>query len=107
MGRLGLEDVATREIPSPYDFDSCARIYLPRGLPAPESPGYTAAVVEIVRQLLEAAGAVGVNESSNLLVFSGFSGGFRSGFRDGGQWIERQQTRTASYGLNKTATIHG
>ena len=35
--------------------------------------------VEVARQLLEAAGAVGVNEPLNLLVFRGFNDGFGRG----------------------------
>jgi hypothetical protein len=36
-------------------------------------------IIEVSRQPFEPAGAVGVNESLNLLVFSGLNGGFGCG----------------------------
>jgi ATP-dependent DNA helicase DinG len=53
--RLGLPDLATRHIPSPFDFARIARLYLPDSLPEPSTPGYTARVVEAALPLLEAS----------------------------------------------------
>jgi ATP-dependent DNA helicase DinG len=54
--RLGLQAAATLRFESPFDYERQALLYLPRGLPQPSAPGYTAAVVATVRPLLEAAG---------------------------------------------------
>jgi ATP-dependent DNA helicase DinG len=55
-GRLGLEDATTARWESPFDFERQALLYLPRGLPDPNTPGYTRAVVEAALPLIRAAG---------------------------------------------------
>ncbi len=54
--RLGLERPATLRLDSPFDFRRNALLYHPRGLPEPTAPGYTAAVVEAARPVIEASG---------------------------------------------------
>jgi ATP-dependent DNA helicase DinG len=44
--QLGLQEVAAKVWPSPFDFRTQAMCYLPAGLPDPREPGYTAAVME-------------------------------------------------------------
>ena len=55
-GRLGLDQCATERWPSPFDFERQALLYLPRDLPEPNTPGYTAAVVAALVPLIRAAG---------------------------------------------------
>jgi ATP-dependent DNA helicase DinG len=55
-GRLGLEEAQTLQLDSPFDYEQNALIYLPTGLPDPNEPGYTRAVVEAARPLIESAG---------------------------------------------------
>jgi ATP-dependent DNA helicase DinG len=55
-GRLGLDTCTTASWPSPFDFEHQALLYLPRNLPEPNTPQYTAAVVEAVWPLIRAAG---------------------------------------------------
>jgi ATP-dependent DNA helicase DinG len=54
--RLGLQGAATLRFESPFDYERQALLYLPRGLPQPSDPGFTAAVVATAQPLLEAAG---------------------------------------------------
>jgi ATP-dependent DNA helicase DinG len=54
--RLGLPEAASLRLDSPFDFRSNARLYLPTGMPEPASGGYTSAVVEAARPLLQASG---------------------------------------------------
>jgi ATP-dependent DNA helicase DinG len=44
--RLGLRDIATRQVPSPFDFGRIARLYLPQGLPDPSQADFGNRVVE-------------------------------------------------------------
>ena len=54
---LGIEDVAARSWPSPFDFARQALLYTPKGLPPdPNDPGYTEAVVEAALPVLKASG---------------------------------------------------
>lgn len=55
-GRMGLEDATTERWESPFDFERQALLYLPRDLPDPNTPGYTAAVVSAALPLIRAAG---------------------------------------------------
>jgi len=55
-GALGLEEAATRRWDSPFDFAHQALFFVPRGLPAPNAPDYTAQVVETARPVLAASG---------------------------------------------------
>jgi len=56
LARLGLEGVATARWESPFDFKSQALLYLPPRMPDPNSPGYTAAVVDAILPVIRAAG---------------------------------------------------
>jgi ATP-dependent DNA helicase DinG len=53
--QLGLDDAVTRKWDSPFDYQRQALWFVPRGLPQPSDPGYTAAVVELVVPLVEAS----------------------------------------------------
>lgn len=54
--RLGLEDYATGQWQSPFDYANQGLLYLPPRLPEPNDPGYTRAVVEAALPILEASG---------------------------------------------------
>ena len=54
--RLGLDDPETVLEPSPFDWNTQALCYMPPGLPEPMSRGYTTALVDAVRPVLEASG---------------------------------------------------
>lgn len=58
LSQLGLSDagVETRLWPSPFDYARQALLYLPPGLPPPDSPAYTAQTVIAVRPVLQASG---------------------------------------------------
>jgi len=53
--QLGLDDPVTACLPSPFDYARQALIYLPKGLPDPNSPDYTDRVVAAARPVLDAA----------------------------------------------------
>ena len=53
--RLGLEEAETLQLPSPFDYPSQALWYVPRGLPQPNTPGYTRAVVDAALPVLVAS----------------------------------------------------
>jgi ATP-dependent DNA helicase DinG len=53
--RLGLDDAETLAIPSPFDFDSQALLYLPPQMPDPAAPAHTVAVIEVAVPLIEAS----------------------------------------------------
>ena len=53
--RLGLGDIPARQFDSPFNFQQQALMYLPKGLPDPNDPAYSAAVVRIAREVLEAS----------------------------------------------------
>jgi ATP-dependent DNA helicase DinG len=55
-GRLGLDEATTARWESPFDFERQALIYLPRGMPEPNTSVYTAAVVRTALPLIRAAG---------------------------------------------------
>ncbi len=54
--RVGLDDARTLRIASPFDYPNQARLYLPKGLPQPSDPAYTAAVIDAALPLVRAAG---------------------------------------------------
>lgn len=56
LSPLGLENVKTMLLPSPFDFQAQALLYLPRGLPDPKSLVYYEALVEQVLPLINACG---------------------------------------------------
>ena len=53
--RMGLEEPRTLRLDSPFDYARNALLYHPQGLPDPNDPGYTAAVIEAVRPVLAAS----------------------------------------------------
>ncbi len=53
--RLGLGAAETLAIPSPFDFESQALLYLPAKLPDPASPAHTPAVIDVAMPLIEAS----------------------------------------------------
>lgn len=53
---LGLDDARTERLDSPFDFARQARLYLPRGLPAPNAPAYAEAVAAAAIPVIEASG---------------------------------------------------
>src|SRR5688572_15022811 len=53
---LGIEDAVARTWPSPFAFERQALLYSPRGLPDPNHPEYTDAVVEAALPVLKASG---------------------------------------------------
>jgi ATP-dependent DNA helicase DinG len=54
--RLGLQEAPTLRIPSPFDYESQALLYLPKGMPDPSSPAFVEAVIEASMPLLDASG---------------------------------------------------
>ncbi len=55
QSELGLAQAITRHWESPYDFAGQALLCVPEGLPDPNSPGYTEAVIEAAFPVIEAA----------------------------------------------------
>ena len=53
---LGLEDAQTGFWQSPFDYPKQALIYLPQGLPEPNTPDHTRAVVEAALPVIRASG---------------------------------------------------
>jgi ATP-dependent DNA helicase DinG len=53
---LGIEDAHARRWDSPFDFAKQALLYVPTALPEPNTPDYTAAVIEAARPVIEASG---------------------------------------------------
>ncbi len=56
LGRLGVPDASSAVLPSPFNFQENARLYLPEGLPPPADPEYTDSVMSHVWPLIEAGG---------------------------------------------------
>jgi ATP-dependent DNA helicase DinG len=54
--RLGVAPDIEAVLPSPFDYPAQGGLYLPPGLPAPNEPGYTEALLEQVYPLIQAAG---------------------------------------------------
>jgi ATP-dependent DNA helicase DinG len=55
QSELGLAQAATLHWESPYDFANQALLYVPEGLPEPNSPGYTEAVIDAAYPVIEAS----------------------------------------------------
>jgi ATP-dependent DNA helicase DinG len=53
--RLGLAEAETLAIPSPFDFETQALLYLPTRLPDPSAPAHTGAVIDVAVPLIEAS----------------------------------------------------
>jgi len=54
--RLGVAEAEELLLGSPFDFENHALLYLPPRMPETDSPGFTAAVVEAARPVIEASG---------------------------------------------------
>ena len=50
--RIGITSLDTERIASPFDFGSCARLYLPAGLPPPGDSAFTDRMIDAVLPLL-------------------------------------------------------
>jgi len=55
LDRIGASDARTLRVPSPFDFERQAMLYLPHGLPDPSDRGHTVAVLATALPLIEAA----------------------------------------------------
>jgi ATP-dependent DNA helicase DinG len=53
--RLGLAEAETLAIPSPFDFETQALLYLPARLPDPSAAAHTGAVIDVAVPLIEAS----------------------------------------------------
>jgi ATP-dependent DNA helicase DinG len=53
---MGLAEAQTRSWPSPYDFDKQALLYVPTGLPDPNTEGYAEAVIDAAWPVVRASG---------------------------------------------------
>lgn len=53
--RLGLQEAATLRLDSPFDYARNALLYVPAGMPDPNAPEFTAAVVEAAIPVIEAS----------------------------------------------------
>jgi len=51
--RLGIEDIATNQFDSPFDYESQALLYIPEYLPDPSHADYASAFGELCRELIE------------------------------------------------------
>ena len=56
QGEMGLAEAQTRSWASPYDFANQALLYVPEGLPDPNSEGYVEAVIEAAWPVVRASG---------------------------------------------------
>jgi ATP-dependent DNA helicase DinG len=54
--QMGLAGEPARTWPSPFNYEEQGLLYVPTGLPEPNSPGYTDAVVDAALPVIEAAG---------------------------------------------------
>jgi ATP-dependent DNA helicase DinG len=54
-GRLGLSEIPTLKIDSPFDYERQSLLYLPVGMPEPSSAEYGSAVMETALPLIEAS----------------------------------------------------
>jgi ATP-dependent DNA helicase DinG len=54
--QMGLTDEPSLSWPSPFDYPNQGLLYVPSELPAPNSPGYTDAVIDAALPVIEAAG---------------------------------------------------
>lgn len=55
LGQMGLREPRTLCLPSPFDYAQQGLMYLPKGLPAPNSPEHTRALVNLAMPVLEAS----------------------------------------------------
>jgi ATP-dependent DNA helicase DinG len=55
LGRIGLQAPLTGVLPSPFDYERNARVYLPQGLPDPSDDSYVDTLLAATWPLVEAA----------------------------------------------------
>ena len=53
--KLGLEDAATLQLDSPFDYASNALFYVPKGMPEPSAPDFTRRMLDEAEAIIEAA----------------------------------------------------
>ena len=56
IGQMGLEQATTGYWNSPFDYDQQALLYVPQGMPEPNSPGYAASVAAVALPVIKASG---------------------------------------------------
>ena len=56
LGLTDSEKVATADWASPFDFANQALLYVPEGMPPPNTPGYTEAVIQAALPIIQASG---------------------------------------------------
>jgi ATP-dependent DNA helicase DinG len=56
QGEMGLAEAHTQSWPSPFDFERQALLYVPEGLPDPNSEGYVEAVIDAAWPVARASG---------------------------------------------------
>jgi ATP-dependent DNA helicase DinG len=56
QAEMGLAEAATRTWPSPFDFERQALLYVPEGLPDPNSEGYVGSVIDAAWPVVRASG---------------------------------------------------
>jgi ATP-dependent DNA helicase DinG len=54
--QMGLADEQARTWPSPFNYEEQGLLYVPTGMPEPNSVGYTDAVIDMALPIIEAAG---------------------------------------------------
>jgi ATP-dependent DNA helicase DinG len=54
--QMGLWDERAQSWPSPFDYEQQGLLYVPNGLPQPNAPDYTDAVIDAALPVIEAAG---------------------------------------------------
>src|SRR6266404_4794641 len=54
-GRLGLADIPTLKIDSPFNYERQSLLYLPVGMPEPSTSGYVTAVIDTAVPLIDAS----------------------------------------------------
>jgi len=55
LGQMGLEEAAIGYWNSPFDFDKQALMYVPKDMPEPNSPGYSASVAAVALPVIKAS----------------------------------------------------
>jgi len=56
LDRVGVKDPLTQVLPSPFNYEENARLYLPQGLPQPTEPEFVSRLLGEVYPLIEASG---------------------------------------------------
>lgn len=79
LDRIGIHDALTSVLPSPFDYEHNARLYVPEGLPQPSDPEHPEALMAEVWPVVEAAGG------GAFLLFTSYRA-----LRAAEQWIARR-----------------